>query len=297
MKIGYPCINRSIEKTGSSTFRLKSYSKEKMIEVINNNLDHLKKILQFNLENNLLYFRINSGIIPFASHPICKFNWQNYFRDRFTEIGKFIKTHKMRISMHPDQFILINSRDEGVFGRSVDELMYHAEVLESLKLGKNAKIQLHVGGVYNDKAKSIERFVKRYKTLNDKIKKHLVIENDDNRFSLGDCMQIHDETGIPVLFDAFHHKVFGNDENIRECFDKFTVTWKKADGLPLVDYSSQNKDKRKGSHTEHIDLNDFKSFISRTEDFDFDIMLEIKDKEKSALKALQILKDDERLKK
>lgn len=42
-------------------------------------------------------------------------------------------------------------------------------------------------------------------------------------------------------------------------------------------------------HAESIDAISFKKFLRETKGLDFDIMLEIKDKEKSALKALKIL--------
>ena len=66
-------------------------------------------------------------------------------------------------------------------------------------------------------------------------------------------------------------------------------TWSSTDGLPITDYSSQEKTKRKGSHAQTINLKNFRNFIDKTKGMDFDIMREIKDKEKSALKALKIL--------
>lgn len=86
-------------------------------------------------------------------------------------------------------------------------------------------------------------------------------------------------------------------EALEECFEKFTKTWKAKDGLPLVDYSSQNPEKAKGTHIESIDIDHFKNFLKETMNFDFDIMLEIKDKEASALKAVDILKYDNRFNK
>ena len=59
--------------------------------------------------------------------------------------------------MHPDQFTLINSPNEDNFTRSERELLYHCEVLDRMKLDVSAKVQIHIGGVYNDKEKSTKR--------------------------------------------------------------------------------------------------------------------------------------------
>jgi UV DNA damage endonuclease len=74
-------------------------------------------------------------------------------------------------------------------------------------------------------------------------------------------------------------------------------TWRWKDGIPMVDYSSPRVQGRKGSHAESIDLRRFRRFVKETRNYDFDIMLEIKDKEKSAIKALELVQRDERFKK
>jgi UV DNA damage endonuclease len=61
------------------------------------------------------------------------------------------------------------------------------------------------------------------------------------------------------------------------------MTWRKKDGVAIADYSSQDPTKRKGAHAATVDLVDFRLFLSAASGFDFDIMCEIKDKEKSAL--------------
>lgn len=104
MKIGYPCINNSIPHNAPSTFRLASYSESKMIQTVKDNIFHLNRILRYNVKNNLLFFRISSGLIPFASHPVCKFPWHKFFQSELKHIGDHIKRHNIRISMHPDQF-------------------------------------------------------------------------------------------------------------------------------------------------------------------------------------------------
>ena len=289
MKIGYPCINRSIGCTANSTFRLASYSQSNLIEKVSNNLECLLTILKYNVLNNMFFFRISSDLVPFASHRVLDFNWQEHFKDKFKEIGNYIKKYNIRISMHPDQFVLINSPSEEIFKKSVADLTWHCEVLDLMKLDETAKVQIHVGGVYGDKVSAMERFVKRYKTLPHIIKKRLVIENDDKLYSLKDCLSISKKIGIPIVFDSFHHVCFNNGEEMSDALKMASETWSPKDGVLMVDYSSQEPNAKLGKHAEHIDVNDFENFLKARKDLDFDIMLEIKDKEKSALKAVKLI--------
>jgi UV DNA damage endonuclease len=295
MKIGYPCINWRIGCKGDRTFRLRSYSEERLTSTVQNNLDCLVRMLQFNAENNILFFRITSDLVPFASHPVCQFDWQQLFAEKFQGIGELIRHHNMRISMHPDQFVLINPVDNEIFQRSVNELLYHTEILDLMGLDASAKIQIHLGGVYGDKAKSMSRFVERYAEIGQSIRRRLVLENDETSYSLSDCLSVSSETGIPVLFDVFHHETNNRQETMLEAFRAFTKTWKPEDGLPMVDYSSQQEGKTRGSHAASIDPKHFERFLAATRPFDFDVMLEIKDKEASALQAVKAASTDRRV--
>jgi UV DNA damage endonuclease len=292
MKIGYPCINLSIGCSPNRTFRLKNYSKENLISKIKQNLSCLEKIINYNIKHKILFFRISSDIIPFASHPVCKFNWQKYFYKDFESIGKLIKENGIRVSMHPDQFVIINSPNKEIVKRSVKELNYHLDVLELLQTSTDAKIQIHVGGVYKNKEVAIERFIENYHKLSKNLRDRLVIENDDKLFSLKDCLFINKFTGIPVVFDVFHHKCLNNGESIKQSIKLSVNTWKKSDGNLIIDYSSQDKNKRLGSHSYSLDEEDFKKFLYESKGFDFDIMFEIKSKEKAVFKAMEILKNE-----
>jgi UV DNA damage endonuclease len=161
-------------------------------------------------------------------------------------------------------------------------------------LDTTAKIQLHVGGVYGNPVESIARFIRVFKHLDPLIRRRLVVENDDQRFSAADCLQVHEQTGIPVLFDVFHHACKNNGEDVREMLQKTQRTWKTSDGILMVDYSSQHPEKRIGSHADHIDTGDFVEFLSVSHPCDMDIMLEIKDKEASALAAIALARADDR---
>lgn len=290
MRLGYPCINNSIGCKADSRFRLASYSEKRIQDVVKNNLRCLQNILRYNLKHDLLFFRISSDLVPFASHPICKFNWMKVFRGEFESIGNLIKNNKMRISMHPGQYVLLNAMDEKIRSRSIAELTYHCNVLDSLGLDTSAKIQIHVGGAYGDKIQALTRFVNVCESLESSIRSRLVIEHDERLFSLKDCLDIHARTGIPVVFDTLHHRLLNNGESLPEAIHKASCTWdKKHDGILMVDYSDQEEGERLGAHSYDINLESFRHFLQCIKEFDFDLMLEIKDKEKSALQAKSII--------
>ena len=295
MRIGYPCINRSIGCTPSRTFRLVSYSDERVSKTVKTNLDCLTKILSYNAAHGMLFFRITSDMVPFASHPVCTFPWQQHFADEFGTIGEYVRSHRFRISMHPDQFVLLNTPDKGVLERSIADLVYQGQVLDLMGLDDSAKLQIHIGGVYRDKTASMERFIEIYERLDETIRRRLVIENDERLYTISDCLAVHERTGIPVLFDVFHYAINNNGEQNRGLLTSLNNTWKRHDGIPMVDYSSQQPGKRAGAHAESIDPEDFRTFLQSTVPFDIDIMLEINDKEKSAHAALFLARDDPRL--
>lgn len=288
MKIGYPCINTRINCTSNTTFRLANYLEENLIKKVNDNLDCLEKILKFNLQNDLLFFRIGSNLVPFASHPICTFDWPSFFKKRFQKLGKFIKDNNFRISMHPSQFTVINSPQEEIVKNSIAELKWHCQVLDLMNLNPEHKVQIHVGGVYGDKVSAIDRFIKNYLKLPSSIKKRLVIENDDRSYSLKDCLAISKKIAIPVIFDSFHHFCLNNGESFYQSLKLVQKTWSKKDGIIMSDYSSQEKGAKKGKHTQSLVVSDFRRYLEETRGIDFDIMLEIKDKERSALQARKI---------
>jgi UV DNA damage endonuclease len=295
MRIGYPCINRSIGCTASRTFRLASYTEERMRDTVQENLSCLEKILAYNVRHGMLFFRITSDLVPFASHPVCTFPWQDEFAGVFEKTGEYIRQHGFRISLHPDQFVLLNAPDKGVLQRSIADLGYQVQLLDLMGLDRSAKVQVHVGGVYGDKPAAIDRFVKQYDLLDTTIRDRLVIENDERLYTLNDCLAIHERTGIPVIADTFHHSLYNTGEQFTALLDTVRKTWKTHDGIPMIDYSSQEPGKRAGAHAMHIVAEDFRQFLKETLPADFDLMLEIKDKEKSALAALGIARDDPRL--
>jgi UV DNA damage endonuclease len=291
MKIGYPCINTQIGCKSDSRFRLSSYSEERIIEASSNNIQCLLRILKFNVQKDLYFFRISSDTIPFASHPICSFDWAYYFKEQFHEIGQIIQENNMRISMHPGQYVVLNSPKEDIVVQSIRELEYHTKLLESMGLDNTAKIQIHLGGVYGDKVEAMSRFSESYDSLKEEVRDRLVIENDERSYSLQDCIEISKKIGIPVVFDTLHHEYNNNNESFVEAMEVAGNTWKKSDGIQMIDYSNAENGSKLAKHSNSLDVNEFRKFIKETSNLDYDTMLEVKDKEKSALEAVKILRE------
>ena len=289
MKIGYPCINRSIGCSSNKKFRLANFTEEKFNETVRNNLSCLDKIVDYNVENNMLFLRISSETIPFASHEVCTLDWKKIFKNELKNIGIKLKDNKFRVSMHPGQFTLLNSPNEKIVEKSLAELEYHADFLNAMGLDNTAKIQIHVGGVYGDKDSAIKRFINTFGIASNKIKSRLAIENDDYHYSVKDCLRINKETNIPIILDNLHLECLNDGDSLIEAYNIIKDTWSKEDGIPMLDYSSQQKDARIGKHTEHLDSNHFKEFIDIMQNQEFDLMFEIKDKERSVLKAQRLM--------
>jgi UV DNA damage endonuclease len=295
MKLGYPCINRSIGCLASATFRLASYSEERLVETVGANLNCLGKVLQYNACHGFRYFRVSSDLVPFASHPVCRYDWAAHFRPELQRLGRLVRDHGMRITMHPDQFVVLNGPDQELTQRNVRELEYHAVVLDAMGLDLTARIQLHVGGVYGDRTAALRRFADAWHALPAAVRRRLAVENDDRLYGLSDCLALSRETGVPVVLDSFHHACRNAGESLAEAVAQAAATWSADRGSLLVDYSSQKPGGRVGQHAERLDQEHFQDFVRTTHGWDFDLMLEIKDKEASALVAQRLLRAAGRL--
>ncbi len=287
MRIGYACITLGAPDISYRSCIQKNATPERLFELIRHNLAALEGAIDYNRANNIRLFRITSDLIPFGSSPVNTLDWADRFADSFQVIGQKIRDSGMRVSMHPGQYTVLNSPDEGVVLRAIDDLAYHARILDACGLNSTHKIILHIGGVYLDKPAAILRFRTRFKALSEHIRKRLVIENDDRNYTIDDVFTIGRDLHIPVVFDNLHHAIYHRQNSpdssvwVRRC----RTTWQTADGPQKIHYSQQDPAKRPGSHTQTIAVRPFLDFCSRLDTDDLDIMLEVKDKNLSALKC------------
>jgi UV DNA damage endonuclease len=258
--------------------RLANATPERLREVTATNLGALAAILRWNIDHGIEVFRISSNIIPFGSHPVNTAPWWDEFAPRLTELGGLMEG--MSISTHPGQYTVLGSARQEVVDASLAELEYQARLLSSFGLDESHKMVIHLSG-------TAERFLAAATRLSPDARARLVVENDE-RWSLADVLPL----GFPVVFDVFHHglKPSVAELDVRGAVLAAAETWSARDGRQEIHFSTQEPGKRPGAHSATLDVPAFTGLVEAVGDLPLDCVLEVKDKERSALAAQGILR-------
>jgi UV DNA damage endonuclease len=145
-------------------------------------------------------------------------------------------------------------------------------------------INIHCNGVYGDKKSAMDRFIQNFKRLSPSVRKRLTVENDDkaSMYSVKDLIYIHQNTGIPIVFDYHHHQFCTGDLSEEEALKLAATTWPK-NIKQEVHYSEskalhENNPKEKPqAHSIYINS------LPNTYGLDIDVMVEAKGKELAIL--------------
>lgn len=289
MSIGYACLNVGVPQTQLKTCRKANATEERLTALIAHNLAAVEHMIDYNIQNNIFLYRISSDIIPFGSDlAVNNLPWDKTFAPIFKRISEKIRRHHVRVSMHPGQYTVLNSPNAEVVARAVVDLEYHNRFLDALQVPLSHKIILHIGGVYGDKSQAMARFITQYQLLSLAVKKRLIIENDDRLYTIGDVLAISSATGAPVVYDNLHNAINPTDSRKSDAYwvEQAGLTWQAADGRPKVHYSQQRINAKPGAHTQTIYIAPFLRFYYEVQPYDVDIMLEVKDKNLSAVKTI-----------
>ncbi len=267
MRIGYACINLSLadQKVQVNRSMMKRTFLEKGIAYASTlalaNFKDLEKVIDWNIANKVGLYRMSSEMVPWMSeYEIADLPDFPAIARTLGRIGKKVKEHDLRLTFHPGPFNILASNNERVIANTIKELRQHGEIMDMLGLPRTpfAKINIHVGAAYGDKRSALERFAGNYADLPPTARDRLTIENDDklNMFSVRDLLWLHDRTGIPIVFDHFHHTFCTGGLSEEEALKSALGTWPERI-VPIVHYSSSRKlheDATAGatSHADHI---------------------------------------------
>ena len=293
IRLGYVAISKALEGiTSSSTLTYTNFKNnndlEKLNEIIISNFEALIKILNYNVKNNIHFYRLTSKLIPLATHKKVNFEYIETYKNYYNKISKIINDNNIRIDVHPDQFCVLNSTKKDVVANSIEILKYHISILEALNI-KNPIIVLHVGSSVFGKEKSIQRFINTFNKLPTNIKKAIALENDDKVYNAQDVLYICQKLNIPFVFDYHHHRCNPCDNlNMKAILD----TWHNIN--PKVHISSpKNKLKKEfRSHSDYIYVDDFINLINilKQNNKNIDIMIEAKAKDDALFRLIRQLK-------
>ncbi|MGE5557382.1 MAG: hypothetical protein ACM3WV_02080 [Bacillota bacterium] len=74
------------------------------------NLRNTLRILKGNIYDGIHIYRLTSKLVPFCTHPAYLFwDWSAALKEDLAEVGAFVRKQRLRVSLHPDHFTLLNS--------------------------------------------------------------------------------------------------------------------------------------------------------------------------------------------
>lgn len=296
IRLGYACITETLTGiTTSSSYTYTNYTKEhnktKLDRIIKSNLTDLGKILDYNISNNIHFYRLSSKLIPLATKKEVVFNYLSKYDKYYEYLSKKIEDSRMRVDLHPDQFCVLNSTNKDVVKNSIEILKYHYNILNKLKV-KNKVLVLHVGSNAFGKSNSLTRFINNYMALPKSIRDTIVVENDDKVFNIKDCLYLNEKLNVPIVLDYHHHFCNNDGINLYDYIEDIFNTWKNIN--PKVHFSSPKNLTKKEirSHNDYIDSNKFIEFVENIKhlDYDIDIMIEAKRKDEALFRLIRELK-------
>ena len=290
IRLGYVAITLNLKNvTSSSTVTFANYNKlkneeeklKKLKSVTFSNLDDLETILKYNIKNNIHFYRLTSKLIPLSTHPEVLWQYDRYFSKELKRIGEIVKKSNMRIDFHPDQFNVVNSIKENVVKDTLRNLN-HAVDLYDLMDYDDGKLVIHVGSSAGGKGDSINRFIDNFNEFPKRIRKRLILENDDKTFNAEEVLKICKQTKLPMVLDVHHHNCNSCEEDIKSLLPKVFSTWEEEKLPPKIHFSSPREFENDRKHADFIDAKKFLEFIYKAKESvnkDFDVMLEAKKKD------------------
>ncbi|MEH3159549.1 MAG: UV DNA damage repair endonuclease UvsE [Sphingomonas taxi] len=209
-------------------------------------LEEVDRILDYLAAEDLHMYRLSSDLAPYATHPdLPQFHRQVAESDaELRAFGAKARALDIRLSFHPSQYVLLNSPDPALTAKSIWDLSSQAEMLDRMEQDDEAVLVTHVGGVYGDHEASRARWIEEWDACPEHVRRRLVLENDDIRFSAADALWIHERTGVRLIFDYQHFWCLNPERlDMRATLERFLATW--PEGVrPKIHFSSPRTEMR-----------------------------------------------------
>ncbi len=234
--LGLVCITNSdaVRYKTVTRKRLLSFDEPTQREILRalyqENINRVNLAMDFCKVNGINLYRLTSGLFPFADEQIGK-DVLEEFVALLAEAGKRANENKLRIVMHPDQFVVLSSDSENVVENSVKILRMHAKTLDLLQQPRSEWTVMNIHGGKGDR---IDKLVDSIEKLPDEIRSRLALENDEYIYSSKQILEVCRRARVPMVFDAHHHICSEklddyNHESVTETFWAARETWKNPE--------------------------------------------------------------------
>lgn len=229
------------------------YTDEQIVNVWLNNLTNLLRITKRIKTEGYSVLRISSSLLPL--HDSCKELLRNDTRviSLLASIGDFVKTSNMRLTCHPDQFVVLSSNSAQVIENSVKILEHHAWVFDTMGLDKTPyySLNLHGGARGNS-----DILIDTIESLPDSCRKRLTLENDEKCYSTVDLYEIWNKTKIPITFDSHHYTFNTANLSLVESLELACSTWGNIKPLTHLSNTEPGKENlsyaERRKHSDHV---------------------------------------------
>ncbi|HEX5962157.1 MAG TPA: UV DNA damage repair endonuclease UvsE [Gemmatimonadales bacterium] len=263
-----------------------------LAEIAAHNADALAAAIERCHEIGIGAFRINSQVLPLATHPITGYNLEQLdpsgaIAGAFEWAGALARAYDVRLSLHPDQFVVLNSERELVVRSAVQELELQARIAELV--GADV-IVLHGGGAAGGVQAAVERLERGLELLSPRVRERLAFENDDRCFTPRTLLPLCQRSGVPLVYDVHHHRCLPDGLSEVEATELSFASW--GDREPYAHLSSPKggwEAPNVRAHADYIDPNDF-PVIWRDRTLTIDV--EAKAKERAVLAIKQAVSTD-----
>lgn len=223
----------------------KKVAEEKLWSLLEHNIQALSNSFRFISEQpaELRMFRMSSDIIPVYNHHDWQYFYKSsevkdYMEKNFAKVGEYAKLNDIRISFHPDQFVVLASDKEDVILKSIQEFEYHCDIARMMGYGQkfqDMKINVHISGKQGPEG--IKKVITKLST---EARNTLTIENDEMTWGIDASLELVDICAL--VLDIHHHFVSTgeyiqpNDDRIRKIID----SWRGV--RPVIHYSLTKED-------------------------------------------------------
>ena len=236
-------------------------------------------------------FRIMSPLFPRMTHPevgyaLAELPASDEIARLLAATGDFAGERGIRLSFHPDQFVVLSSPHPAVVANSIRELSHQAELAQ---LVGAEIINIHAGGVYGDKNQALQRFCRVFAELPEAVAGRLTLENDDVSYTVADLLPVCRKLGIPLVYDVHHHRCNPDGLSVEEATRLAGETWRRVGRRQYCHLSSPRDGWGAGSdkpHADYVDPADLPAcWLSRAMTVD----VEAKAKEQAVLRLMEHL--------